>query len=251
MSQDSFSPGVDVTQAAALTGRAHNYQLSSDLARLCLPQSYRDETMLLAWVNSVCILFLAIGLVGLNPPKIIQRPLSEIVDTMPVELFTPPEEQREPQQVASDDTEPPPDNAEISDQPVVPTVVVANPASVAFPVPVKGPVLVTTSAKFASPPPANLTAPVPRPTTFNPRIATGGYYPDPPYPRTELQARHQGKVMLYVIVDPSGVPSSVTVQDSSGWPGLDKHAADWVKNRWRFPPGETRHYLVPFIFQIQ
>lgn len=207
--------------------------------------------MLLAWVNSVCILFLAIGLTGLNPPKIIQRPLSEIPELVPVELFSPPEEQQEPQQIATDETELPPENAEISDQPVMPTVVVANPASVAFPVPVKGPVLVTTSARYASPPPAQLVAPTPRPTTFNPRVAVGGYYPDPTYPRAELQARHQGKVMLYVIVDPSGVPSSVTVRDSSGWPGLDKHAADWVKNRWRFPPGETRHYLVPIIFQIQ
>jgi TonB family protein len=235
--------------AADLIGGAHDYVLTSDLAKLCLPQTFKDENKRLAWANSICILFLIIGLIGLKPPKIVQRPLSEVADTVPVELFNPPEEKQQAQPEKPPENEPPPDT-DVTDQPVIATVAVANPASVAFAVPVKGPVMVTKSAAYATPPPANLNA-APRPTTFNPSVATGGYYPDPTYPRTELMARHEGKVMLYVVVDPSGTISSVAVRDSCGWAGLDRHAADWVRERWRFLPGEVRHYLVPIIFQIR
>jgi len=249
MSQDSLSASASVAQAANLIEGAPEYVLTSDLAKLCLPQTFKDENKRLAWVNSICILFVIIGLIGLKPPKIVQRPLSEATEIVLV-VFNPPEEKPETQpEKQKPENEPPPDT-EVTDQPVLATVVAANPAAVAFAVPVKGPVMVTTSARYATPPPANLTT-APRPTTFNPSVATGGYYPDPTYPRSELQARHEGKIMLYVIVDASGSIGSVTVRDSCGWPGLDRHAADWVRERWRFLPGETRYYLVPIIFQIK
>lgn len=249
MSSDSLLPTAAMAGAADLIGGAHDYVLTSDLAKLCLPQTFKDENKRLAWVNSVCILFLIIGLIGLKPPKIVQRPLTEVTEIVPV-VFNPPEEKPETQpEKQPPENEPPPDT-EVTDQPVLATVVAANPASVAFGVPVKGAVMVTASARYATPPPANLNA-APRPTTFNPSVATGGYYPDPTYPRTELMARHEGKVMLYVIVDPGGSINTVTVRDSCGWPGLDRHAAEWVRERWRFLPGETRYYLVPIIFQIK
>ena len=40
------------------------YELKDDLARLCLPSASRDVNLKLAWVNSVCILFLLIGIAG-------------------------------------------------------------------------------------------------------------------------------------------------------------------------------------------
>ena len=234
---------------APLIEGAHDYVLTSDLAKLCLPRTFKDENKRLGWVNSICILFLIIGLIGLKPPKIVQRPLTAQTEIVPV-VFVPPEEKPETRpERQPPENEPPPDT-EITDQPVIATVVAANPGQVAFAVPVKGPVMVTTSARYATPPPANLTT-APRPTTFNSKAATGGYYPDPTYPRNELLARHQGELMLYVVVDPSGLPSLVTVKDSCGWPSLDRHAAEWVKERWRFLPGETRYYLVPVIFQIR
>ena len=238
-----------MTEAVHLIEGAHDYVLTSDLAKLCLPQTFKDENKRLGWANSICILFLIIGLIGLKPPKIVQKPLSGQTEIVPV-VFIPPEEKLETQpEKQPRENEPPPDT-EITDQPVIATVVAANPADVAFAVPVKGPVMVTTSARYATPPPAQLNA-TPKPTTFNPNVAAGGYYPDPTYPRNELLARHQGKLMLYVIVDPGGSPNSVTVRDSCGWPSLDRHAVDWVKERWRFLPGEIRYYLVPIIFQIK
>lgn len=238
-----------MAQPGDLLGSAHEYALTSDLAKLCLPLTFKDESKRLGWANSICILFLLIGLIGLKPPKTVVKPLSKPTEIVPV-VFTPPEEQTKPQEQAQpDENEPSP--TEITDQPVIATVAMANSPDIAFAVPVKGPVAVTTSVRFATPPPANLTV-APRPTTFNPSVAVGGYYPDPTYPRSELAARHEGKVMLYVIVDPSGSATSVTVRDSSGWPGLDRHAADHVKSRWRFvAAGETRHHFVSITFQIR
>jgi hypothetical protein len=40
------------------------YELKDDLARLCLTSARRDPNQKLAWINSICILFLIIGTVG-------------------------------------------------------------------------------------------------------------------------------------------------------------------------------------------
>ena len=40
------------------------YELKDELARLCLPAANRDANQKLAWVNSVCILFLIVGIFG-------------------------------------------------------------------------------------------------------------------------------------------------------------------------------------------
>src|SRR5438093_11445700 len=68
------------------------YQLSDELARLCLPAEYKDSYRTLAWVNSICFLFLLIGVVGLRPPKVVERPVNPPSEPVPV-VFTPPEEQ--------------------------------------------------------------------------------------------------------------------------------------------------------------
>src|SRR5256884_2735584 len=78
------------------------YQLSDDLARLCLPSEFKDSFRVLAWVDSICFLFLLIGFVGLRPPKIIERPISTPQEVVPV-VFTPPEEQAKPQPVVKEE----------------------------------------------------------------------------------------------------------------------------------------------------
>ncbi len=229
----------------------HNYTLRSDLAKLCLPQTFRDANKKLAWVNSICLLFLLIGLMGLKPPRIIVKPLTQPTEIVPV-VFTPPEDPPETRaQPKAEDPEPPPRD-QPADPPRIATVVAASPAAVAFAVPVQGPVLVAREARFASPPRASPPpVPPPKPANFNPRAATGGHYHEPSYPRAELLARHEGKILLSVVVDVSGAPSSVTVKDSCGWPALDRYAADWVRRNWQWVPGAVRYYHVPVIFRIQ
>ena len=65
------------------------YQLHDDLARLCLPGADHDPSRKLAWTNSICILFLLIGLVGAKqaadfaePPPQLEEAVAVIIEPM-------------------------------------------------------------------------------------------------------------------------------------------------------------------------
>ncbi len=60
------------------------YELKDELARLCLPSANRDANLKLAWVNSVCILFLLIGIVGARRGLIVIKPVPPIREEIPV-----------------------------------------------------------------------------------------------------------------------------------------------------------------------
>src|SRR5208282_3447207 len=60
------------------------YELKDELARLCLPSANRDRNQQLAWVNSVCILFLLIGLAGARRGVIAIKPVPPIREEIPV-----------------------------------------------------------------------------------------------------------------------------------------------------------------------
>jgi len=250
--QVGLSPSLTVPmESAAAATVPRPDALSSELAKLCLPAASRDPNRPLAYANSVCLLFLLVGLVGLKMPKPYVRPLPEVVDYVPV-VFTPPEQ---PPPTAA---EQPPDLLEESpdittDAPVVATVVAADATKVAFAVPVHGPVILAPARFAAAPPPALVRAPPPpQPTKFIPRQGEEGSYPWPKeYPRQALAARQEGTVMLFVTVGPDGVPVQVEVKDSSGYSVLDRFAAQWVREKWRWPPGGTRLYYVPFEFRLR
>ena len=89
------------------------------------------------------------------------------------------------------------------------------------------------------------------PMAFSADSNSHGYFPKPKYPPSELSARHQGRVMLSVVVGPSGKAQNVTVKESSGWARLDHAALNKVRNDWDFGPGPVRYYYVPLVFQIQ
>jgi len=236
------SPSV----AAAFGPSAQKYSLSSDLARLSLPAEYKDQYRTLAWVNSICFLFLVIGIVGLKSPRVVVRQLSEVVDTVPV-VFTPPEEQPKPETQPEPD-EPQPDTPVESPQ-VVTIVAAADSANVAFAVPVQGAVAIA-PARYASAPPATLAAP-PRPTKFDPNGAQGGTFPEPPYPGIAVRNHYQGIVVIELVVDSSGAVVSAKVSKTSGFPVLDEIAVKTVKERWHFPPGPQRFHTWECKFQLQ
>jgi protein TonB len=66
----------------------------------------------------------------------------------------------------------------------------------------------------------------------------------------------QGKVVLRVLISADGVPEKITIQQSSGYDRLDRHAQDTVQ-RWRFVPGkrngvaEAMWNLVPINFVLE
>lgn len=61
------------------------------------------------------------------------------------------------------------------------------------------------------------------------------YSPDPQYPKEERKARHQGTVVLWVVVGPDGSPRDIGVARVLS-PDFDEAAIDAVK-KWKFSPG--------------
>jgi len=245
---DSLVPaGSSAMANAPSAGASHEYALSSDLARLSLPAEYVDSYRNLAWTNSICFLFLVIGLVGLKAPKVMHKPLIEVTESAPV-IFTPPEDQPKPEPEVQPD-EPAPQDAPV-ETPQVVTVAAPADAQVAFAVPVQGAVVVATEVRLATPPPPVTHAPD-GPTKFDPNAKDGGSYPLPDYPTTALAHQYQGVAVLEFRVDEAGHLVSVKVQKSSGYTILDDAALSIIKNRWRFPPGEARWYTRDFVFQLQ
>jgi len=103
------------------TANPSSFTEASDLSKLCLPQEYKDTNRRLAWINSICVLFLAIGIVGLKPPPVHVRPLSEVTEIVPI-VITPPEDTPPPPKTEqTEEPEPAPDNA--PETPVVAVVV--------------------------------------------------------------------------------------------------------------------------------
>src|SRR5437879_6873499 len=237
-------------QVAQREGLPNDYQLSDELARLCLTLELRDSYRKLAWVDSVCILFLVIGLVCLRPPRIIEKPLTPPAEIVPV-VFTPPEEQPKPQPSVNQE-QPKEETQETPvETPQIPTVVAANAPNVAFAVPVEGTVVLA-PVNRAPPPPMVTKAPPAQPKTFVPGKGEGGTFPWPTsYPREAMDQRLQGTVMLYVVVDQNGSPTQVDIKESSRHYVLDRFAQQWVKTHWRWLPGETRYFYVPFQFNLQ
>ncbi len=248
MSESSAQAQTTLNPSTVLGSPSGNYQLSDDLARLCLPQEWKDSYRTLAWVNSICCMFLVVGLIGLKPPQVVHRALSEVSDPVPV-VFTQPDEPPKAEPDVKPDEEQPQDAPTEAPQ-VVTVVAAADPSSVAFAVPVQGAVAIASAAHLATPPPPANQAP-PRAVQFNPAGAGGGSFPDPRYPAIAMRNRYQGTVVIEFVVDEAGHLASAKVQKSSGYPVLDEEALQTVQNRWRFTAGKAGYFYKPFAFQLQ
>ena len=66
---------------------------------------------------------------------------------------------------------------------------------------------------------------------------------EPRYPKLAKRRNQQGVVLLDVIVDEHGMPMTVDVLESSGYPILDRAAIGAVK-RWSFKPKQRNHRFV-------
>lgn len=212
------------------------YRLKSDIAQFCLPAANRDENRKLAYVNSLCVFYLLVGVLGLRNPFLITREPVRDSEIVPV-IFTPPESTPPPQEPQPEEPQPQADTP--IDTPVVATVVAADPSQVSFAVPVEGPVIFA-PAKFAQPPPPSAPRAPTQPTRFVRNNTDGGYYPPPTYSAFALRQRMEGTVVLWIAVDAAGKVLSTEIKQSSGYGILDRAAEDVVKEKWRFPPGQNR-----------
>jgi protein TonB len=212
-------------------------QLKSQLARMCLPAPHAHNERHLAWTNSVCLLFLIIGLVGFRPappPLIIVKHLEE---PAPVVIEAPP---------------PPPSVTELKPEDVAqqqpdaappPVVIVAPPSpAITFAVPTPGGTLVAPKMYSVTPPApvSHETAPPPqqpnKPSLLE-STGQGGDRPAPPYPPMAEQLGQQGTVELLLTADEAGLIVSAEVKVSSGSSILDRSSVEFVKRHWTVSQG--------------
>ena len=246
----SRSNAIAPSLSSTTRGERADYRLQSDIAQFCLPGATKDATQKLAYVNSICILVLVIGFIGVKAPQLVNKEPPQTVEIVPVEIVQIEQKPPEPEPMP-ENLEPPPDAP--VDMPQIATVVAADPSQVKFAIPVEGPV-VFAPAKFAQAPPAS------PPKAPNSKIikftgTDGGIYPVQDYP---AWARRQDQPLeatatLIITVKPDGSVASVEIQSYSGSYRLAKSAADWIQSRYRFPPidtAEMRRYEKPVEFKL-
>jgi protein TonB len=224
------------------------YELTSPLARLSLHATDREPKRKLTWTNSICILFLLIGVTGSNPAHIFIKPLARTEEIVPVlvEPLPPPPAETRPQE------QPPEDK---SDTPPV-VVVTPDAPNINFSVPTIGNLVVPNAVATAPPPlrPMQPVTPIQRAPASITSTGVGGERPQPPYPRIALEQGQQGTVILHLTVEESGEISSIEVKGSSGFPKLDRSALDFVKRHWKVIPAAgsgTRLFEAPITYKIQ
>ena len=239
---------MDLTSS---TVAPQEYSVASDLSKLCLPQEYKDSNRRLAWVNSICCFFLMIGFVGLKPPRVHIKTLSEVTEIVPV-VIVPPED-TPPPKPAEQPPEPEPTAETTTDAPVVATVVAADASTVAFAVPVEGPVVLKPTRFAGPPPPSIVRKPATDATKYVPSVGDWGGHPSPDYPGIAIRMGYQGTVTLLITVDPSGTVTEVQLKKSSGYKVLDDEALNHVRKhlRLRTAPGEVRYHTLDIVFKLQ
>ena len=224
------------------------YQLKSELARFCLPAPERDSYRRLAWVNSLCLMFLLIGVFGaqnkLPVPKHaapLEQPVPVVIEPLPA---TPPPTESKTAERQDEDQKP-------KAQSIV--AVTLNSPAINFSVPTIGNLIVPVSAAPAPPGESMApTAPAPQAPLTIGSTGKGGDRPEPPYPPMALQMQKQGTVVLLFTVDDVGAVVSASIKESSGSPLLDQSALDCVKRRWIQPPINGGHlFQVSISFKLQ
>src|ERR1700722_662229 len=188
------------------------YELKSELARYCMPAAEGEGNFKLAWVNSVCILFLLIGIAGARRGIIAIKPVPPIREVVPIVVMP---QTMPPQTVVPQKKEQPQVHNE------QPRVLVALPTApnINFSVPTIG--TLASSAAFATAPPLNPLEPSAQVSSIG-NTGTGGDRPEPPYPQLAMQSGEQGTIVLLLGSDATGNVTSVTVKESSGFPFLDQ-----------------------------
>ena len=226
------------------------YELRSELARSLLHATDRDPCRTLAWVNSVCILFLLIGVAGSKPASVAIKPLPPLEEaTAAIVEPLPPPPQTQSEQLNQEQNN--------EETPETPQVVVVTPdaPSINFAVPTIGNVVVPNAIAQAPPlAPLKPVAPLRRQPTLLDLNSTGagGERPQPPYPKIALDQGQQGSVTLRMTVDEAGLITAIEVARSSGFPILDHSALEFVKRRWTVPSGKgARIYEATINYKIQ
>ncbi|MFO1459868.1 MAG: TonB family protein [Verrucomicrobiota bacterium] len=236
------------------------YHLTSDLNRECLPGSQYDPDRWVSWANALCLGVLTVGVLMTKQPAalVFNRQAYEPPAVLPVE-DVPPEVPDQVRDLVMDEVTDTPESA-----PAAPVVVVAaEPAAVPFAVPVVGATVASFDLRTVSAPPVlpiSGTSTSPGPVVAPPstlRYGERGARGDLPwptmadYPQEARDHKEVGDVILIAVVTAEGgLPSEVIVEKGSGSFRLDAHARDWVKNRWKFFPGNPQRWRFMFSYEL-
>ena len=214
------------------------YAVDSELARLCLPAARRDSDKHLAWMNSICFLFLAIGVFG-KPASARIEPLpepDEIIPTMLEPVVPPPPKAVQELTPALDVL---PERMEATQL----VVVTPDSPQIQFAVPTIGnlvaPVALSAAPPLTSrmPPAAIARSPAGQRVVALGDTGLGGERPQPPYPSLALQRNLEGTVVLLLTVDAAGTISAIDIKEPSSHAVLNRSTVDFVRHRWTLPPG--------------
>ncbi len=225
------------------------YPLFDELARLCLPEQHADNSYrTLAWINSICALFVLAALVGLKAPRLTIRPLQQVEEPIPIEVVD--DKSIDPQGPPRPGPDKPRnDMANNVGLPPIPAIVPPERAHGGFELPGVTPV--------NSPEPGFTTnSPLPgpateKPTVFNASNGGEGVFPPPRYPAVAQRNRYQGTVTIEIMVNESGKVARASVFKTSGFAVLDQAALDVVVSHWQFLPGPKRWLHWPCSFELR
>lgn len=231
---------------------------SSSAAREASGAGLLSAVLVLAiWVSC-----LAIGLIGwwVHYPRP-TAPKAEtetvLVQRLEVELtpdLAPP--QLTPATVIDASAPPPPPDAVPPVNLPAPVAVAAPSPSIAFAIPVEGPVTVVEAnrAAYTAPPAEAQTAPVAAPAAAPQTLTFGtgeGRQPAPDYPRRAIREGQEGTVVVRFVVNADGRVVSAQAHEPSAWPLLNESAVRVVRERWRFRAGDPRTYEVAIRFELK
>jgi TonB family protein len=226
---------------------------AEDLSRFCLEKDTLDERRTLAWVNSICLIFLLIGLFGVKQPalQVNRKPVvvEEAVPTV-IEPVVPAVAVITPD--APSDEPPGPGSGGGDGGDVV--AVTVDSSAVAFSVPTVGNVLVPLGMAPAPPPnPMRPVAPVMSVQIESiTTTGSGGSRPAPPYPLESLRRKEEGTVVLLLEVDNTGRIINAQIKESSGYRRLDQATLDYVVRHWLINPGRGKQvYEAPITYQLK
>jgi TonB family protein len=203
---------------------------------------------LVVWLGCSVVAALGFAMPYVRPQAPAPQPEPTQVEMLNVELTSDP----------LPDSQPPSGLTTLSDvipQPQTPqAVAVAMPSpSIAFALPVEGPVRVVEAAQASysrsdKPAPA-VTAPLqPQALTFGQGL---GKQPAPEYPIHAQNAGQEGPVGVRIQVGADGRVVSVEASEPSRWAALNDAVLRTVRRSWRFPAGQSRIYTMTFRFQLQ
>lgn len=250
-SKSNPGPAADFAAARGEAGTLLDAPSDNELARFCLELDPAESKRALAWVTSICAVYLLIGIVGLRPPALAIMKKQQVEEAVPtvIEPLVTPVQTITPDSSAEDAVS---EKSQDEGPPVI--AVTVDSAAVAFSVPTVGNMVVPMS--MAQAPPAHpMQGAVPVSNVQIERISAtgvGGSRPAPPYPADSLVNREQGTVVVLIEVDETGRITTASVKESSGFWRLDKETVDYVRRHWLFGPAKgQRVYEAPIVYQLQ